>query len=288
MSVWLQVDSSARKDAYILNGNCWFPNDFRYNQGQNQQIASEYRIFYGDLNSPNNRATIGFPAHCRERRENLTYDAEICLVNLPACTRVRRPADPVKGIPESVVSIMDEPYVYVTISDIEHSEGNEIYTNNDGGEKATFVAYFDRFQIGTNQDNAAAEPPGIPTQQPPVDGNTWDCPAPCIVANTEIEGSFNFPKYRWVVYKSCMDVPIRIDLQASEIKVRVKDRFGNPLILLEDDNMGAGYPALLIDGEIDPCTPPLPDPNLQTMIVMGLKPNYPYEGGVYNPGSSRF
>lgn len=284
MSVWLQLDSGSRKDAYIILGNCnddlsakWFPNDERYNQNQNSQTPSCYKVYYGELNSPNNRVTIDFAAHCKERRENLTFDAELCVVTLPACTRVTRPADPVKGLPAQTVNIMDEPYIYVTVADNDNSEGDEFYTNNDGGEKSTFVAYFDKLQIGSNQDNNTGEPPGVPP---------YDCPAPSIIANVEL-GDYSFPKYRWAIYKTCMVTPIRINLEAQELIVKLKDRWGKPLVLYEDDNSGAGY-NVLPNQKCKDRTAPLPDPNIQTMILMGIKPNYSYGGGIYQEGSVRY
>lgn len=268
MSVWLQVDSGSRCDPYLLQGNNYLPNDSRYNRGQNPQSPSNYRIFYKQLNDCNNIRTLDFLAHCRERPENIVYSVEFCNITLPACTRVLRPADPVKGLSANVVNIMDEPYIYVRVMSIENSEGTMIYTNNiEGGDEANFIAYFDRFSIGTNQDNAAGEPPGIPGVT--VGANTYACDPPAIVPSG---GEYGFTKYRWVHFKSCMEMPMRINLCSQELQVRISDRFGNDLLIYEDDNGGAGYPALP-----DSSLTPLPDPNLQTQILLGIKPIYKNE-----------
>lgn len=293
MSVWLQLDSSSRSNPYIYRNDNWFPNDFRYNSGQSPQTPVNYRVFYGELNSPNNLRTIGFLAHCKERLENLTFSVEFCTITLPACTRVKRPADPVKGTSEEIVNIMDEPYIYIRFVDNENSEGDLIYTNNDAGEESTFIAYFDKLQLGTKKDNCASEPPGIPDQpvcDPPVTGN-WDCPPPLVVGSPP--DSYGYTQYNWVVYKSCMIMPMRLNLQSQEFEIRISDRFGNDLILLEDDNSGAGYPPNTVLDPIPvappptpenpnpvappyrPKTQPKPDPDRQTMILLGIKPNYP-------------
>lgn len=272
MSVWLQFDSLTRSCPYILektmSGNTWYPNDSRYNHGQQSQTPTNYRVFYGQLNDSNNLRTLGFLNHCRERPENLTYSVEFCNVILPACARVLRPADPVKGIGANVVNIMDEPYIYLRIVDIEHAEGTFIYTNNiKGGDEANFIAYFDKFMIGTNQDNLNGQPPGIPEIS--MGANvTYDCEAPTIVpTGTE----YGYTKYRWVNFKSCMIMPMRLNLGSQEWIIQITDRFGNDIVIYEDDNSGAGYPESLTNPKLSPN----PDPNIQTQILLGIKPNYP-------------
>jgi hypothetical protein len=69
---------------------------------------------------------------------------------------------------------------------------------------------------------------------------------------------------RWIIYKSCMITVMRLDLEAQEWQIRIYDRFGNDVILGEADNDGVGF-------EHQPAI----DPDLQTTILVGIKPNYP-------------
>lgn len=276
MSVWLQFDSGSRSNPYILQSNVegnliWVPNDYRYNGGQQQQTPANYRVFYGELNSPNNLRTLGFLEHCRERPENVTFNVEFCVATIPACARVERPADPVKGTPAEIVNVMDEPYIYIRLVDIEHSEGDLIYTNNKHGFESTFIAYYDKLQVGTAQDNCSAEPPSIPTIvpecDPPESANTWACVAPTIVPDVD---NYGYTKYRWVIFKSCIVMPMRLNLESQEFQIQITDRFGKDLIILEDDNSGEGYDQLVTQ----PTLQPKPCPNSQTMVLVGIRPNY--------------
>lgn len=310
MSVWLQFDSGARSNPYIFinttvtppnpcsDGN-WFPNDSRYNPAtQDTQTPTNYKVLYEQLNTHNNKRTLNYLAHCRERPENITYNVQFCVLTLPACTRVRIKADPVKGTPQRIVNVMDEPYLYVKVSDNNNSEGDLICTNNgnpNGGDQATFVVYNDRLQIGTDQDNAAGAPPGIPTPTPcDIDSaNTYSCAVPQIIPTT---GEYGYTTYRWAIYKSCMATVMRLDLSAQEWRIRIYDRYGNDLIVYEDDNACAGYPR---NFAIDPCVPvpnsspisykppvvqPLPTPQVQTMLLLGIKPNFDITSTDFNYG----
>ncbi len=271
MSVYLQFDSLARNTPYInlnVNGSSlWFPNDFRYNgdtglidtnpyifqyRNGNSQTPSNYKVDYRELNTHDNYKTISYLAHCKEKAENIQFGLEFCTVTIPACTRVLRP----DGI---VVNIHDEPYIYVRVVNDENDENNKFSTNNPAGDQATFIAWVDRLSIGTTQDNAAGSPPSIPL----IDGSTgvWSCVVPQPVVT--LPGSYTLNTFRWVVYKSCMQTVTPFNLGAGYWSIRFYDRYGNDLILLENDNDGAGY-------EEQPIT----DPNLQTMVLFGITPLY--------------
>lgn len=265
MSVYLQFDSTSRSKPYIvktIGGNkVWVPNDdydnatgTPYQQNRDLvQTPSNYRVFYKELNDTNNIRTIGFLAHCRERPTNLTYSVESCLVTIPSVALVaRRDED---GNIVDYTSVLNEPYIYVTMLPEEDSEGLLIYSNNRPADTATFIVWMDRVQIGTT-DNS-----------PPI----TELPRP-----NEPFASGDLITTRWVVYKSCMITVMRLNLAAGQWKIRLYDRFGNDIILAEADNGGAGYPATP-----DPNNPgnylgePAIDPNLQTSILVGIKPNYP-------------
>jgi hypothetical protein len=313
MAVWLQFDSGSRSDAYIFkstvvnppnpctDGN-WFPNDFRYST-QDTQTPVNYKVQYKELNNHINKQTLSFLAHCREKPENITYNVAFCALTLPACARVRIPADPVRQTPETIVSILDEPFLYVTIADNDNKEGDLITTNNKyGADQATFVVYNDRLQIGTDQNNAAGKPPGLPTSCSDISANTYTCAVPNIIPTDEIYG---YTKYRWAIYKTCMTTAMRLNLGAQQWNIRIYDRFGNDVIVLEDDNDCLGYPR---NFAVDPCVPnppppchhppcpavpvtykqpavpPKPDPRIQTMILVGIKPNFDINSTDYNYG----
>jgi hypothetical protein len=268
MSVYLQFESSARSDAYIIRdlgaGPVWVPNDnyvnaappaspAPYQLNENLvQTPSRYRVFYRELNDANNVRTIGFLAHCKERPTNLTYSVELCTVTLPAGALVPR-MDSEGNV--YYLSILDEPYLYVRMMPINHAEGDLIYSNNKNADEATFIIWIDKTQLGTNG-------------QPPI---TDPVPRP----NEAVE-TLNLLTTQWIIYKSCMITVMRLDLQADEWQIRIYDRFGNDVVLAESDNGGLGFPA-----EPDPdnparfINPPDVDPTLQTMLIVGIKPNYP-------------
>ena len=144
----------------------------------------------------------------------------------------------------SYVNILDEPYLYVRMMPINHAEGNLIYSNNPAADGATFIVWCDKLQSGTDGS-------------PPITDIVRPNP---LLPLSEINTT------RWVIYKSCMITTMRLDLEAEEWQIRIYDRFGNDIILAENDNGGAGF--------AQAAAPPI-DPNVQTMILVGIKPNYP-------------
>jgi hypothetical protein len=263
MSVYLQFDSLARSNAYIIKnigGNLrWVPNDNYPNvsppayfdpyqiQINAVQSPSRYSVYYKQINSPNNIRTIGFLAHCREKPENLTYSVESCTVVIPASALVKRLDENGQVI---YVSVLNEPYLYVKMMPIENSEGNLVYSNNPNAEDATFVVWHDKTQLGETPTGSPAPEPGEAVVRP----------------NSPI-GTIQLDTPTWIVYKSCMITVMRLNLESQEWKIRIYDRYGNDLIIAEDDAGGSGYPP--------DQPPPPPDPTLQTMIIVGIKPNYP-------------
>ena len=260
MSVYLQFDSSARSDAYIqkiVNGvNVWVPNDnysninvspqgFQqpYQPNPNQvQSPTNYRVFYRELNDANNIRTIGFLAHCKERSTNLTFSVESCVVTMPSNALV--PRETASGRVE-YVSIIDEPYLYVRMMPSGNLEGNLIYSNNPPASEATFIVWCDKIQGGTDGTPAILDP--IPRPNPNLTLSDLNTP-------------------RWVIYKTCMITIMRLNLEAEEWQIRIYDRFGNDVVLGEEDNGGAGF---------NQAVTPQIDPNLQTSLLVGIKPNYP-------------
>ena len=252
MAVYLQFDSLARSDPFIKVGvpgdppsSVWIPND-NYTDPPNQtnrnliQTPSNYRVFYRDMQNANNLRTIGFLAHCKERPENLTFSVESCVVTVPASALITLG----DGL---YTSILNEPYLYIRLMPITNSEGNLIYGNNHPPvEGATFIVWRDSTQVGT------VDPP-LPPPPPP----------PLVRPNPQLPVT-DLTIARWVTYKTCMITTMRLDLQAEEWQVRIYDRYGNDVILAE---AAAG-----IDGDLPP---PLPDRNLQTMVLVGIRPNYP-------------
>lgn len=253
MSVYLQFDSLARSDAFIQKdlgaGEVWVPNDNYPNSGSVYQTSanliqtpSNYRVFYKELNSPNNTRTIGFLAHCKERPENLTFSVEACTLTMPSNGLVPR-VDEEGNV--TYISVINEPYLYVRMMPINHAEGGLIYSNNPNAQEATFILWCDKIQAGTQEDPSPPIENPVPRPNPLVE-----------VADLQTA--------RWVVYKSCMITTMRLDLQADEWQIRIYDRYGNDIILAEDDNGGAGFADV-----------PAVDPDIQTMLVVGIKPNYP-------------
>lgn len=263
MSVYLQFDSSARSNPFIQRDipgapmvNVWVPNDnysnsntspqgFQqpYQQNANEvQSTTNYRVFYRELNDANNIRTIGFLAHCKERPENLNYSVECCVVTVPASAVVPR-IDEDGNV--TYVSVLNEPYLYVRMLPIEHAEGKLIYSNNPAADDATFIVWHDKTQIGITTIPPITDP--IPRPNPNPATTDLDTPT-------------------WVIYKTCMITIMRLNLQTEEWQIRIYDRFGNDVIAAESDNGGAGF------NQNDP--PPI-DPNIQTSLLVGIKPNYP-------------
>jgi len=275
MSVYLQFDSSYRSNPYIVKNiggqPRWVPNDdydnsngFPYQTNHNLvQTPSNYRVFYKQLTDKNNIRTIGFLEHCKERPENLTYSVECCMVTIPSVALVARKDE--NGEIIDYTSVLNEPYIYVTMLPEEDAEGDLIYSNNPNVNDATFIVWLDKVQLGTS-DNS-----------PPI----TNLPRP-----NEPFASGDLLTTRWITYKSCMITVMRLNLGAGQWKIRLYDRFGNDIILAESDNGGAGFYAELdpnIPTPINPLipkpvryiNPPSIDPNLQTSILVGIKPNYP-------------
>jgi len=250
MSVFLQFDSSARTNPYINIDGLWYPNDnyenpsgqpiddsfIPYQQNKDLvQSTTNYKVFYKELNDTNNTRTIGFLAHCKERPVNLTFSVESCTVTLPANALVPR-LDDAGNL--TYVSVLDEPYIYVRMMPIENSEGNLIYSNNPPADEATFILWLDRIQVSNTAN--------LPFNRPP---NTFEIT--------------DFNQARWLLYKTCMITVMRLNLATQEWQIRIYDRFGNDILAPEADAGGAGYD-----------TPPAVNPDLQTMLLVGIKPNY--------------
>ena len=256
MAVFLQFDSLARSEPYIQKSIgatlVWVPNDNYDNPNDvggyeqpyqtsstNVQTPTNYRVFHRELNDTNNFRTIGFLAHCRERPTNLTFSVEDCTVIIPSLALVPRTAT---NGDINYISVLDEPYLYVRIMPINHSEGKLLYSNNPPASEATFMVWLDKTQGGLSET---------------VPVTTLDrTPDPVALAD--------ITKTRWLIYKTCMVTVMRLNLDAEEWQIRIFDRFGNDVVIGEDDNAGAGYPV-----------PPPINPSLQTTILIGIKPNYP-------------
>lgn len=254
MSVSLQFDSLTRSNAYIIKNNVWVPNDNYRNDtslsGNPYQLninlvqsPSRYRVFYKELNDTNNVRTIGFLAHCRERPTNLTFAVEGCVLTIPASAVVPRVTEEGDII---YVSVLNEPYLYVRMMPVNNSEGNLIYSNNPAADSATFIFWLDKIKLGTSDSPPISDPISRP--------------------NTGIQ-TFSLDNAKWLIYKTCMVTTMRLNLATEEWQIRIYDRYGNDIILAEADNGGAGYPTT--------SDPPEVDPDLQTMLLVTIKPNYP-------------
>lgn len=244
MAVYLQFDSLARSEPFIQKDGVWVPNDNYpntvdppYQTNANLvQTPSNYRVFYRDMQNTNNIRTIGFLAHCKERPENLTYSVESCVVTVPASALVQT------DTAGEYTSVLNEPYLYIRMMPITNSEGDLIYGNNPAIDEATFIVWRDSTQVGTDA-TPVVDPPRPNDLLPVTDLNTA----------------------RWITYKSCMITTMRLDLQSEEWQVRIYDRYGNDIVLRE--------PA---DGVVSTDPSPQPDRDLQTMLLVGIRPNYPY------------
>lgn len=203
------------------------------------QMPTNYRVYFDDLNCPSNKRTIGFRAHCKDTPENLTYSVEFCTVILPSITLVQEPIynDENSIISFDYTSILNEPYIYVRLRSIDHAYGDLITTNNPPAEEATFVAWRDKYDLGSNTEINPDDDPII---------------FPSLTAEP-----------RWVIYKSCMVTTMRLNLRASSWEVRIYDRYGRDLVLLES------APVTITQN------PPPVDRFKQTMITVGIRPNYP-------------
>jgi hypothetical protein len=127
---------------------------------------------------------------------------------------------------------------------INNAEGDLMCSNNDAANDATFMMWIDKIQPGTEQSPPITNPVPRPNPLFPVD---------------------ELNNVRWASYKSCMVTIMRLDLQSQEWQIRIYDRFGNDVVLGEADNGGAGFAGN---------EPPQIDPNLQTSLIVGIRPNY--------------
>lgn len=249
MATYVQFESLARSDPYFLQGGNYFPNDnypngtgpytyYKPEGDKDIRSPSNYRVYYRELNDHITQRTLEYRGHCKQLPSFIQYEVEACSLVIPGSALVKR--EPTPGTFE-YVSVLDEPYIYVRIASNENSQKNKIVTNNPNGTSATFIMYHDKTQIGTdNTTNAISRPNDfLPTSE--------------------------LDNVRWLTFKSCMDTVMRINLSnADQWHVRIFDRYGNDIIISEDDNGGAGF-----------TTPPAVDPDLQTMFLMGIKPEYP-------------
>lgn len=252
MSVYLQFDSGARSNAYIQQGGVWVPND-NYSNGSNPpyqfdknliQSPSNYRVFYKELNSHNNTRTFNFRAHCKDFADNINFSVESCVLTLPASALVARSINESGTATTGYYPVLDEPYLYVRLMSIGNAEGDLIYSNNKPANEATFIVWCDKIQIG--DDLTPQSTTGKTLTRP----NT-------LLANTDLTNP------RWIIYRSCMFTVMRLNLGAEEWQIRIYDRYGNDVILAESaDGVSTSNPA------------PTPDPDLQTMVLVGIRPNY--------------
>lgn len=253
MATYLQFDSSWRSDAYIQvpgsNPPVWVPNDDYtnaalppYNIYQNNkgliQTPTNYRVFYNEIDNANNIRTLRFLKHCKEKPEFLNFAVELCSLTLPSNAVVPRLDDNGDRI---YISILDEPYLFLRVMPINHAEGSSIASNNPNANEATFMITVGRIQLGGTQSPVVLDP--IPR------------PAPAANLSTPL----------WLHYTSCMLQTMRLDIEVEEWQIRIYDRYGNDVIVAEPDNGGAGY-----TGDVSPA----PDSGLQTMVMLGFKPNY--------------
>lgn len=281
MSIYLQFDSSARSLPYIqknISGNLlWVPNDNYpnsttttlplsidpYQKNFNAvQSPSRYRVFYKEMNTPISKKTISYLEHCKERPVNINYNVENCTVIVPASALVAR-IDPISGA-ITYVNVINEPYLYVRVMPITDSQGNLITSNNPASDRATFMVWHDKNLVGeTNQPVITpAEPIDpdvsyIPGPAPPV--GFPERPLPTMPTT-------NLNQVRWIVYKTCMTTVTQLDLTSNEWEIRIYDRYGNDLILSEAD-IGPG-------GTIGFPEPPNINPDVQTTVLVGIKPIY--------------
>lgn len=258
MSVYLQFDSKSRSEPYIEkdlgSGVVWVPNDnyanstsppfdvYQYNP-RSIQTPTNFRVFYPELNNTNNKKTLCFPAHCKEKWDNLTYDVNLCSVTLPANALIKKEEKNEFGeiINTEYIDILDEPYLYVKMVPINFKSNDLITGNNSPAiDSATFIIWQDRTQFGTKN---------TPLSNP--------IPRPNPINETNIQIR------RWIIYKSCMTTTMRLNLDENEWHIRIFDRYNNDVVIAEPDNLGLGY-----------SFPPEVDRNLQTSIVVGIKPNF--------------
>lgn len=212
-------------DAVSFAQILWTPNP--------ASTPSNYKVAYTNFNTVINTVTKDWREHCKNTNGVLSFYAEFCVVTVPGGAYINRPnADGTF----SRVYLTEEPYVYLDVYPTDHSEGNRFATNNEGGYKASFIAYTDKFALGT-------------TDVPPV--------SPAYTTPSLNSG------LKWLHFKSCMRTNMRLDLKSTEWIVRVYDRFGHDIILEED-------PALM-PAVVTANMPPV-DPTKQVSVLIGLTP----------------
>lgn len=197
---------------------------------------TDYRVEYRDLNTFYDTVTKEFREHCKKTPDVLSFWVDACVVSIPGGAYVNRPNP--DGT-TSAVYLTEEPYVYVDVHTSDHSEGNRFITNNAPGRKATFIVYTDKFVVGTND-----VPPAVPAYTPPT-------------LNSGL---------KWLHFKSCMRTNMRLPhVKTTEWFVRIYDRYGNDIVITEDP---AAIPLIVTPD------PPRVDPMRQTMVLLGLSPEY--------------
>jgi hypothetical protein len=213
----------------------WLPNP--------NSTPTNYKVAYTNFNTVINKVTKEWREHCKKTQDTLSYYVDTCVVSVPGGAYINR-LNPDNTT--SRVYLTEEPYIYIDVYPTDHSEGNKFATNNPEGYKATFIAYTDKVSLGT-------------TDVPPV--------APAYTTPSLNSG------LKWIHFKTCMRVNLRLDLKSTEWVVRMYDRHGHDIILQED-------PALM--PAITTASPPPTDPEIQTSILLGISPldiGYTYETG---------
>lgn len=275
MAVYFHLDSSNRSNPYIQKADSrWYPNDYRYASGQQVQTPTNYRVFYPELNASNNSRTISFLEHCKERVQNITFSVEFCTVIIPAAAQLRRfdCTVPPNGA-VTYTNLLNEPYIFVRLMPIENSEGDLIYSNNPPADEATFVCWLDKYLIGPLDAGTTVNPTSTlpdtahayPIEPPPLASD----PNPQ-TTQVDLPSTLTNGITRFLVFKSCIAMPMRLNLESQEWQIRLFDRYGNDIIIVESDTNTCVTPSVLGFE-----TPPPIDPALQTMLIVGIRPNYP-------------
>lgn len=212
-------------DAVTWVALTWTPNS--------ASTPTDYKVSYTNFNTVVNTITKDWREHCKQVNGILSFYAEFCVVTVPGCAYINRTnADGTV----SRVFLTEEPYIYLDVYPTDHAEGNRFATNNDNGYKATFIAYTDKFAVGTSD-----VPPVSPAYAFPA-------------LNSGL---------KWLHFKSCMRTNMRMDLKSTQWHVRMYSRFGDDIVLEED-------PALM-PVVVTADMPPV-DPNKQTSLLIGMSP----------------
>jgi hypothetical protein len=265
MAAYLHLDSSFRQDAFFRSSvsSEYLANDPRNNSDLQQiQTPTNYKVYWRDLLNSNILRTICPIQQCVPRPTNLTFTLEIVTADIPANALIRR-QDPNDGS-TVFISVLDEPYIYVQLQSVNQSEGNVLSTNNIFGKDATFVLAIDKRDVGLTSSNSAMAYPYATSVYSSSDAitavGTEATPVPVA----------NLTELRYIQYKSCMKIPVRITLQ-EELRVRFFDRYGNDVVLVETTN---GPTAGTITTKV-PLLEQLSviNPSLQTSLLVAITPN---------------